>query len=106
MIDSVGLEPPPPLEKNSTLFNKENIRLHLSDADHFISRTDRESFDIIFADPPYNITDFQQLKEKVQNCLKPDGIFCMEMKKEPIDEENVRVKHYGSTQVVFWRAAA
>jgi len=30
----------------------------------------------------------------------------MEMKKESIDESNVRVKHYGSTQVVFWKSAA
>ena len=94
------------LEKNTALFPNEKMRLHLSDAVQFISRIHNERFDIIFADPPYTMTNFQHLKEKVQSFLKPDGIFCMEMKKEPIEEPNVRVKHYGSTQVVFWKAVA
>ena len=45
-------------------------------------------------------------KEKVQNCLKPDGIFCMEMKKQSIMEPHIRIKYYGDTQVVFWKEAA
>ena len=69
-------------------------------------RAKTQYFDIIFADPPYTEVSFHSIKNKINNILKPEGIFCMEMKKEPIDEENVRVKHYGSTQVVFWRVAA
>jgi hypothetical protein len=49
---------------------------------------------------------FHSIKEKVERKLKSGGIFCMEMKKEPIDEQNVRIKHYGNTQIVFWRSAA
>jgi len=64
------------------------------------------SFDLIFADPPYTEVSFHSIKNNIKNMLKPDGIFCMEMKKELIDEKNIRVKHYGSTQIVFWRAAA
>jgi hypothetical protein len=30
----------------------------------------------------------------------------MEMKKQDIDESHVRIKYYGNTQVVFWKAAA
>ena len=63
-------------------------------------------FDIIFADPPYREVSFHNIKEKVERKLKSGGIFCMEMEKEPIDEQNVRIKHYGSTQMVFWRSAA
>ena len=93
------------LEKNTALFHNEKMRLHLSDSIQFISRNSSERFDIIFADPPYTMTNFQHLKEKVQNCLKPDGIFCMEMKKQDITESSARIIYYGNTQVVFWKAA-
>ena len=94
------------LEKNTALFPNEKIRLHLSDAVQFISRIHNERFDIIFADPPYTMTNFQHLKESVLNCLKPNGIFSMEMKKQDIDISPFRIKYYGNTQVVFWKAAA
>ena len=94
------------LEKNSALFNHANIKIYLCDAIQYISRIREERFDIIFADPPYSMINFQLLKEKVQNCLKPDGIFCMEMKKQSIMEPHIRIKYYGDTQVVFWKEAA
>ena len=94
------------LEKNTSLFSNEKMRLHLSDAIHFISRIHSERFDIIFADPPYTMNNYQHLKDKVLNCLKPDGIFCIEMKKQHIDESPNRIKYYGNTQVVFWKAVA
>ena len=94
------------LEKNTALFDNEKMRLHLSDAVQFISRIHSERFDIIFADPPYTMANYQHLKEKIQTCLKPNGIFCMEMKKQDIDESNTRIKYYGNTQVVFWKAVA
>ena len=94
------------LEKNTALFHKEKMKLHLSDTFQFICRTHSKRFDIIFADPPYTIINFNHLKEKVQHWLKPGGIFCMEMKKQDIDEPHVRIKYYGNTQVVFWKSAA
>ena len=94
------------LEKNTALFSSEKVSLHLCDAVEFISGIQSERFDIIFADPPYTMTNFQHLKEKVQNCLKPNGIFCMEMKKQDIYESHARIKYYGNTQVVFWKATA
>ena len=93
------------LEKNTNLFPSEKMRLHLCDAVQFISRSHSHQFDIIFADPPYTMTDFQYLKKNVQNCLKPNGIFCMEMKKQDIDNSPARIKYFGGTQVVFWKAA-
>jgi len=94
------------LEKNTTLFPSEKIRLHLCDAVQFISRAHSDQFDIIFADPPYKMTDFQYLKENVQHCLKPNGIFCVEMKKQDIDNSPDRIKYFGSTQVVFWKTTS
>ena len=94
------------LKKNIELFETDQCDLFLNDALYFLKRSKNLYFDIIFADPPYTEVSFQSIKEKVERNLKPGGIFCMEMKKEPIDESNIRVKHYGSTQIVFWRAAA
>ena len=94
------------LEKNTELFQNEKIKLHLCDAVQFISQTYCGKFDIIFADPPYTMTSFNLLIEKALNCLKPEGIFCMEMKKQDVTESPYRVKHYGNTQVVFWKATA
>ena len=94
------------LEKNTSLFPNEKMRLHLNDAMQFISQTHIERFDIIFADPPYTVSNIQHLKEKVLKWLKPEGIFCMEMQKQDIDEAPDRIKYYGNTQVVFWKAEA
>ena len=83
------------VEKNRRVFNvlRKNIELF-------------ESENSKLADPPYSEVSFSNVKDKAEQFLKPGGIFCMEMKKESIDETNVRVKHYGSTQVVFWKSAA
>ena len=94
------------LEKNSTLFQNEKIKLHLTDVNQFISRNIQEKFDIIFADPPYKMTDFSNLQKMVQNYLKPNGIFCLEMKKQDLELTPDRIKYYGDTQVVFWHSAA
>ena len=92
------------LKKNIELFESDQCDLFLDDALQFLTWTKNQYFDIIFADPPYTKVSFHSIKEKVESILKPDGIFCMEMKKEPIDGANIRVKHYGSTQIVFWRS--
>ena len=94
------------LKKNIELFEPDQCDLFLTDTLHFLTRVKNQNFDIIFADPPYTEVSYHSIKEKVNNFLKPGGIFCMEMKKEPIKVPNVRVKHYGSTQVVFWPTAA
>ena len=94
------------LKKNTELFDYEKCDLFLSDAVQFVNQMKNQYFDIIFADPPYTQVQYNSMKEKVERILKPGGIFCMEMKKEPIESLDARVKHYGSTQVVFWKAAA
>ena len=94
------------LQKNIGLFDSENSKLILMDAQKYLVQVKSQKFDIILADPPYSEVSFSSVKDKVEKFLKPGGIFCMEMKKESIDETNVRVKYYGSTQVVFWKYAA
>ena len=93
------------LKKNLDLFDSEKYNIFLSDAFQFVNRLKNQYFDIIFADPPYAEVSYHSVKANVEKILKPGGIFCMEMKREPIELPDARVKHYGSTQVVFWSAA-
>ena len=94
------------LKKNIALFDNENLEIYITDSMNFLTNSTDEKFDIIFADPPYAKVRFQSIQEKIGNALKPGGIFCMEMKREYIDQPDLRIKQYGSTQVVFWKAAA
>ena len=92
------------LEKNAGFFKGEKIKLHLTDVELFLTRN-MENYDIIFADPPYAKVNYSDLKIKVADKLIRGGIFCMEMKRETLNDENIRIKNYGSTQVVFWQRA-
>ena len=65
-----------------------------------------KKYDIIIADPPYTKVDYFELKELIKPFLNEDGVFCMEMKRCSINDETARIKKYGSTQVLFWRAEA
>ena len=94
------------LEKNIAQFHKEKLKLFLCDSLQFVSHDRNEKFDIIFADPPYIKTEYKKLKKKIQAFLKPNGIFCLEMQKYELDETPYRIKHYGNTQVVFWKGIA
>ena len=94
------------LQGNLELICKEdNSKVILNDVDRFL-RYNTEKFDIIFADPPYGECEYDELFQKVKSLLNPDGIFCMEMKRVKINDPSVRIKKYGSTQVIFWRAAS
>ena len=93
------------LKKNSSLFDNDGVKLLSCDVIQYLSTESNKKFDMVFADPPYQSTDFFILLEKVKKLLKPNGIFCMEMKKEKMENLNVRIKYYGNTQVIFWKAS-
>ncbi len=71
----------------------------------------QDSFDFIFADPPYQRTDYDKLIKQAgkQNLLKSRGWLIIEhMKKdslpEVIDElSKVKVKYYGQTALSFYQ---
>ncbi len=85
--------------------NADVFRLIKMDVHHHLSQEDQQ-YDIILADPPYRTVKFEDLRADVQPHLKNGGIFCMEMKKAPIEDREVRIKLYGRTQVVFWRKSS
>ena len=94
------------LRKNiAVICNDEDIAIKPMDVSRFL-KVNLKKFDVIIADPPYTKVDYFKLKERVKPFLNVDGIFCMEMKRCSIDDDTARIKKYGSTQVVFWKAEA
>ena len=91
------------LKKNASLFNDEKIILHVKDVKYFLSKYNSQRFDIIFADPPYSMTNYDELIFSAKKMLDPiRGVLCIEMKKQTIDYKPNRVKKYGDTHVLFW----
>ena len=62
-----------------------------------------KKYDIIFADPPYETVDFNDIKLKVIKLLNYKGIFCMERRFKKDTYEDVRIKDYGKTQFLIWQ---
>ena len=94
------------LKKNTNLICSKspeaNFELKLMDVARFLE-INLKKYDIIIADPPYTKVDYFELKQMVKPFLKDNGVFCMEMKKTPINDPLARIKVYGSSQVVFSR---
>ena len=91
------------LKENISMINADStVRLECKDVDFFI-KNENKKYDVIFADPPYSIANYENLRGKVEHLLNPNGVFCMEMKRRLIDEENVRLKTFGNKQVAIWR---
>lgn len=61
----------------------ENAKAFKTDAFQFITRF-QDSFDIIFADPPFDLKNFNDVPEYVldSNLLKQGGVFILEHPKE------------------------
>ena len=91
------------LKKNLQLFDSANCEINFFDVIDYLNRINTPSFDLVFADPPYSEIKYENIRDRVAKILKPNGIFCMEMKKQNGDYSQCRVKYYGSTQVVFWK---
>lgn len=76
------------------------------DVFRYLERCD-ERFDLIFADPPYQLPELGQLPEIVlgSEILKPDGIFVLEHGAKHDFKENPRFKEmrvYGSVHFSFF----
>ena len=94
------------LQKNIELICKdEDVVIKAMDVLRFF-KMNLKKYDIIIADPPYTKVDYFELKELVKPFLNEGGIFCMEMKRCHIDDETARIKRYGSSQAIFWKAKA
>lgn len=64
------------------MLNATNLNMIRGDVFKYISTTDQQ-FDVVFADPPYDLTNFEQVPQAVLNStiLKPGAIFILEHSK-------------------------
>jgi 16S rRNA (guanine(966)-N(2))-methyltransferase RsmD len=67
------------IRKNIKLFDIQSIQLFQTDVFSFLSRS-RDSFDLIFADPPYDHKRLAELPQLIlsSSLLKPGGQFILE----------------------------
>lgn len=66
-----------------------------------------QSFDLIFADPPYDLNDLSKIPTKIleHNLLKPDGIFIMEHSKKNSFKDHpsfTEERKYGNVHFSFF----
>ena len=92
------------LKKNINMFDSKcNIDIKLSDVFIFLKKN-KLKFDVVFADPPYYKYNFNDLVKLIKPILINDGVFCYESNKFSNQKsENIKIKKYGATQVIFWR---
>lgn len=82
-----------------------------SDVKSILSHLPKQHFDIIFADPPYQSRQSENVLHGVakQNLLREDGILAIEHARDfklPEDSGNLVAydrRHYGQTSVSFYR---
>lgn len=84
----------------------DNLRVLRSDVFRFVDKCTM-TFDLIFADPPYQMEDIQQIPDKVfkRGCLKEDGVLIVEHgSKTDFSEHNnfVEHRHYGNVHFSFF----
>ena len=97
--------------KMGSILNKNISHIHLDDNYNVICndaikflKKNTETYDIIFADPPYNTIEFNDLHQRIEPSLANNGIFCMEMKKKTIIGTTLDIRVYGNTQIILWEA--
>jgi len=90
------------MKKYYNRFDTHQINVIIKDAFKFLKNCD-ESYDVIFADPPYEKVDLLTLKELSLKCLNKNGKLVIEMqKKEAVNFTTAKIKTYGDTSVAFF----
>ena len=81
----------------------DNYNIIIKDAYIFLE-SHTKKYDIIFADPPYGLIGFNDLKFMVSDLLNYGGIFCMETRGRDNKDKykDVKIKNYGKTQIIIW----
>ena len=89
------------LHKNGKKFEGVPINIIKNKVELFLKNTN-ESFDLIFADPPYEKIDYDWLFKSCIKNLSKNGKLVIEMKKNNFTYNNCIEKVYGNTKVLFY----
>lgn len=64
----------------------------------------QKNFDIVFADPPYDLPGIQNLPATVIPLLSADGLFMLEHRPGIVFQgADLEIKNYGSTSITFFK---
>ena len=92
------------LHRNGEKFEGVQINILKSRAELFLKNTN-DSFDLIFADPPYDEINYDWLFNSCINKLSKNGKLVVEMKKNNYMYDNCIEKVYGDTKVLLYSKA-
>ena len=94
------------IQKNSNYFSIKNIETMRADVFLFLKKTSQK-FDIIFADPPYDLPNIFDLKKLVfeNNLLQENGVMVIEhpTRLKIKDEDTIDVRTYGQSTFTFYK---
>ena len=89
------------LHRNSEKFEGVPINIIKNKVELFLKKTN-DSFDLIFADPPYDEINYDWLFNSCINKLSKNGKLVVEMKKNNFTYDNCIEKVYGDTKVLLY----
>ena len=89
------------LHRNSEKFEGVQINIIRDEVEIFLKDTN-DSFDLIFADPPYDKIDYDWLFNSCIKKLSKNGKLVVEMKKNNFTYDNCIEKVYGNTKVLLY----
>ena len=87
--------------ENSKKLDYNNFTFLRRDAQRFIKKCD--SFDIIFADPPYGIYNLNLLVENALKKIKKDGFLVVECSSKESLEGYDKIAKFGETNLAYWK---
>ena len=92
------------LKQNSDLLVGPQYSFYGLDAFSYLTKK-KETFDLIFADPPYSKYDITGLVEPALEHLNKKGKFILECDKKQVPFLEAVVKDYGQTRILYWENA-
>ena len=86
---------------NSKNFDYDQFNFMARDAHRFIKKS--ENFDIIFADPPYELYDLDIFVENALKKLNKDGMLIIECSSKETLEGFDKIAKFGDTNLLYWK---
>lgn len=87
--------------ENSKNFNYENFTFLRRDVQRFIKKSNR--YDIIFADPPYNLYNLNLFVKNAIKKVNKNGFLVVECSAKESLEGYDKIAKFGETNLVYWK---
>jgi len=101
------------IENAKMIKEMEHVDVLLKDYGRFLSTlAENIMFDVVFVDPPYDQDVYQDVLEKLDKHIKPDGVVVCESKKQIVLEDQIlsltkiKEKVYGIKRVTIYQKSS